>query len=153
MCKFYKPCPKDAVCQISEYLDSQFIRRRFFKIHQILHLVVPYGAPKRASPLIFANLNPHSQRCFLSNLVEIGLVVLESEHLNVFPYISLCKMKRPLVGPFLGGFYFYVQILQTMSQGCCMSNIRLFGQPVREKKIHFFGPFLPLMGPQKVPAP
>jgi len=26
----YKPCPKDAVCQISEYLDCQFMRRRFF---------------------------------------------------------------------------------------------------------------------------
>jgi len=28
--------------------------------------------------------------------------------LNVFPYISLFKMKRPLAGPVLGGFYFYV---------------------------------------------
>jgi len=51
------------------------------------------------------------------------------EVLHVFPYISLCKMERPLVGPFLGRFYFYVQTLQTMSQGCCMSNIRVFGQP------------------------
>jgi len=25
-----KACPKDAVCQISEYLDRQFMRRRFF---------------------------------------------------------------------------------------------------------------------------
>jgi len=39
--------------------------------------------------------------------------------LPVFPYVSLCKMKRPLVGPFWGGFYFYAQNLQTMSQGCC----------------------------------
>jgi len=36
---------------------------------------------------------------------------------NIFPYISLCEMKRPLVGLFLGGFYFYAQ---TMSQGCCI---------------------------------
>jgi len=26
--------------------------------------------------------------------------------LNVFPYISLCKMKCPLAGPILGRFYF-----------------------------------------------
>jgi len=42
-------------------------------------------------------------------------------------------MKRPLVGPFLGGIYFYAQTLQTMSQGCCISNIRVFGMPVHEK--------------------
>jgi len=44
-------------------------------------------------------------------------------------------MKRPLVGPFMGGFIFYVQTLQTMSQGCCMSNIRVFGMPIHEEKI------------------
>jgi len=32
----------------------------------------------------------------------------------------ICKMKCPLVGPFLGRFYFYAQTLQTMYQGCCM---------------------------------
>jgi len=42
-------------------------------------------------------------------------------------------MKRPLVGPFLGGFYFYAHVLQTMPQGCCISNIRVFGMPVHEK--------------------
>jgi len=53
--------------------------------------------------------------------------------LHVFPYISLCKIKCPLMGPFFGWFYFYVQILQTISKGCCMSNIRIFGLPVHEK--------------------
>jgi len=52
MRKFYKPCFKDAVFQISEYLECQFMRRSF-KIHQILPLL-------GASPLIYANLNPHS---------------------------------------------------------------------------------------------
>jgi len=28
-----------------------------------------------------------------------------------------------------------MQILQTMSQGCCMSNIRVCGPPVHEKKV------------------
>jgi len=27
-------------------------------------------------------------------------------HVHVFPYISLCKMKRPLVGPFFGRILF-----------------------------------------------
>jgi len=62
MCKLYKPCPKDAVCQISEYLDCQFMRRRSSKIHQILPLSAPYWAPIGASPLIFLNLNPHSPK-------------------------------------------------------------------------------------------
>jgi len=58
----YKPCQKDAVCQISEYLDHQFIIRRLFKIHQILPVFAPYWAPIGASPLIFAKLNPHSPK-------------------------------------------------------------------------------------------
>jgi len=35
---------KDAVSQISEYLECQFIRRTSSKIYQILHLFVPIGA-------------------------------------------------------------------------------------------------------------
>jgi len=62
MRKLYKPCPKDAVCQISEYLGCQFTRRRFFKIYQILPIFAPYWAPIGASPLIFANWNPHSPK-------------------------------------------------------------------------------------------
>jgi len=38
------------------------MRRRFLKIHQILHLFAPYRAPIGASPLSYANLNPHSQK-------------------------------------------------------------------------------------------
>jgi len=51
-----------------------------------------------------------------------------------FPYISLCKMKRPLVGPFLGGFYFYAQTLLIMSKGCCIWNSFSFGLLVHKKK-------------------
>jgi len=53
------------------------------------------------------------------------------------------------VGPFLGGFYFYVQTLQTMSQGCCMSNIRVFVPPVHEKKIFKIHPFYPFLHPNR----
>jgi len=31
------------------------------------------------------------------------------------------------MGPFLGRFYFYTHILQTMSQGCCIWNSFTFG--------------------------
>jgi len=79
MRKLYKPCLKDAVCQISEYLDCRFTRSRFFKIHQILPLFAPYWAPIGASPLIFANLIPIPQRYFFPNLVQISLVVLEKK--------------------------------------------------------------------------
>jgi len=61
MRKVYKPCPKDAVCQISEYLDCQFMRT-FSKIHQILPFFAPYGASIGASPLICTHLNPHSPK-------------------------------------------------------------------------------------------
>jgi len=37
------------------------------------------GAPIGARLFIFANFNPHSQRCFLLNLVEISSVVLEKK--------------------------------------------------------------------------
>jgi len=53
---------QDTGCQISEYLDCQFMRRRFFKIHQILPLFAPCWAPIGASPLIFTKLNPHSPK-------------------------------------------------------------------------------------------
>jgi len=73
--------------------------------------------------------------------------------LHVFPYIHLCKMKCPLVGPFLGRFFFYAQTLQTMSQECCMSNIRVFGLPDHEKKIFKnspnFTPFCSLLDPNR----
>jgi len=62
MCKLYKPCPKDAVSQISDYLDFQVMRRTFCQIHQILPLFARYWAPIGASPLIFTNLNPHSPK-------------------------------------------------------------------------------------------
>jgi len=38
------------------------MRRRVLKIHQILPLFAPYGAPIGANPLIFANLNSHSPK-------------------------------------------------------------------------------------------
>jgi len=62
MRKGYKPCPKDAVYEISGYLKCQFMRSSSFKIHQILHLFSPYWAPTAASPLIFTNLNPQSPK-------------------------------------------------------------------------------------------
>jgi len=38
--QIYKPCPKDPVYQISEYLDCQFVRSS--KIHQTLTLYFPF---------------------------------------------------------------------------------------------------------------
>jgi len=57
-------------------------------------------------------LQTMSTRCCIWNSFVFGLLVLH--------YTSVCKMKRPLMGPILIGFYFYAQNLQTMSQGCCM---------------------------------
>jgi len=38
--------------------------RRFFNIHQMLHLFAPYGAPIGVSLFIFVNLNPHFPKMF-----------------------------------------------------------------------------------------
>jgi len=46
--KLYKPHPKDAVCQISEYLECWFMRRRFLKMES------PF--PKDASYQIWLKL-------------------------------------------------------------------------------------------------
>jgi len=35
MRKLYKPCPKDAVCQMSEYLDCQFIEEDILKFTKV----------------------------------------------------------------------------------------------------------------------
>jgi len=54
----------------------------------------------------------------------------------------------------MGRFYFYAQTLQTMSQGCCMSN-SVFGLPVmrRSSKIHQILPlFAPYWTPKMLPT-
>jgi len=43
-------------------------------------------------------------------------------------------MKHPLVGLFLGGFYFYAQSLLTMSKWCCIWNSCTFELLVHNKK-------------------
>jgi len=60
MRKLYKPCPMKAVCQISEYMywttsSWEEYLLKFTKFY-------PFGAPIGASPLIFANLHPHSPK-------------------------------------------------------------------------------------------
>jgi len=97
MCKVYKPCSKDAVCQISEYLDCQFMRRTFSKIHQILPFFAPYGGLNRCQPLDLHTLESPfpkdaSYQIWFKSVQWFWRVCI----LNVFPYISLCKMKRPL---------------------------------------------------------
>jgi len=52
MCQLYKPYPKDAVCQISEYLVCQFMRRKCSKIHPFCPLL----GPNRCQPLDFCKL-------------------------------------------------------------------------------------------------
>jgi len=93
-------------------------------------------------PSFFANfilMHKLYKTCLKDAEYEISLYLdywfTRRRTLNEFSNISLCKIKCPLVGPFLGGFYFYAQTLQTMSLGCCMSNIGVFGMPVHEKKI------------------
>jgi len=51
-----------------------------------------------------------SKGCYIWNSFTFGLLVHKKRDLNVFPYINICKMKCPLVGPFLGGIYFYAQL-------------------------------------------
>jgi len=122
---------------------------KFTKFYPFLPLIV---ASIGVSPLILGKLESPfpidaSYQIWFKSVQWFWRVSI----LNVFPYISLCNMKRPLVRPFLGGFYFYAQTLQTMPQGCCMSNIRVFGLPVHDKKIFKFSPnftpFSPLLGP------
>jgi len=52
------------------------------------------------------------------------------------------------VGYFWTDFYCYAQSVQTMFQECRMSNIRVFGMPVNEKKIFANSPDLTLIRPQ-----
>jgi len=86
MHKLFKPCPKDAVCQISEYLECQFVGRRSFKFTKF-YPFLPIFEPK-------------SNGYFQTSLTEIGLVVLEKKsfkekftddgrgHILVYIYIA-----------------------------------------------------------------
>jgi len=64
--------------------------------------------------------------------------------LNVFPYISLCKKKCPLVGPFLADFIF----MHTHYKSCLKDAVgQIFGLPVHEilkNSPNFTSLFLPL---------
>jgi len=77
--------------------------------------------------------------------------------LHVFPCISQCKMKRPLIGAFLGGNYFlcakytnhvprmlYVKYQSIWTASSWRENLQIFTK---------FYTSLPLIGPQQVPAP
>jgi len=80
-----------------------------FQIPKISPIVAFFLTPKGTSPLICAHFNPHftSYQILLKSIQWFWRVSV----LNAFPYISLCKMKRPLVEPFFGRFYFYTQTL------------------------------------------
>jgi len=70
MGNLYKPCPKDVVSQLSEYLDCQFMKKDFFKFTKFDHFLPLMGHPKGASPLIFANFNPHSPKMLPTKFVR-----------------------------------------------------------------------------------
>jgi len=107
--------------QISMQSDHWFVRGIFFRYPKF-NIVASFRAPEGTSTLICAHFNPHafpkdtSYQMWLKSVQQFWRMRV----LNVFPYISQCKMKHPLVGPFFGRFYFYAQTLRTMSKGCCI---------------------------------
>jgi len=167
-----------------------FVRGISFKIKilKISSTVASFCVPKGTSPLICTKLNsPFPKDASYQIWLKSIQWFLRVSVLNVFPYISLCtvkcplvgpffnrfilmcklykpclkdaayqfplylncrhekksfkylcKMKHPLVGSFLCGFYFYAQTLQNiLSKGFWKSNIRVFGMPVHEKNGFF----------------
>jgi len=80
-------------------------------------LVVPFSAN-----LIF--IRKLYEPCLQDAAYEIPLYLdywfMRRTALNVFPYVSLSKMKSLLTWSFFGEICFYVQTLQTMSTGCCI---------------------------------
>jgi len=108
----------------------------------------PLGGPFLGRFYFYAHtLQTMSKGCCIWNSFTFGILVHEKKSFTSISYINPCKMKHPFlgVGPFLGRIYFYEQTLQTISQRCCMSNIRVFGLPVHEKKIFLkFTKFYPI---------
>jgi len=69
--------------------------------------------------------------------------------LNVVLYTSICKMKRPLVGPFFGRFYFTRKVYRMMH----MKFLYIWNIGSREEEFYIF-PYIslckmkrPLVGP------
>jgi len=86
---------------------------------------------------------PYGQK--LHNLIiyrhVIGMIHAKYCQGCFIPNINAFRpLVREIVGPFLSGFYFHAQSLQTMLQGCCISNISIFGMPVHENKICLHSP-------------
>jgi len=67
-------CPKDAPCIISMHSGKWFLRKSFEDLPK-LFLMLP-------APFFEVICIPIPQACFLPNLVEIGLVVLEKKSLK-----------------------------------------------------------------------
>jgi len=83
-----------------------------------------------------------SRGCCIWNSFVFGLL---RRDLNVYSYIRLCtcKLKHPLKWFFFWQNLFWCTNLQSLSQGCFMSNIRV------EEDLLKFTKFYPFLGPKR----
>jgi len=75
--------------------------------------------------------------------------------LHLFPYIILCKMKRPLVRPFWADFIFMHKLYKPCPKDVVCQISEYLDCSSWEEDLQTFIQFyffLPLIGPQKVPA-
>jgi len=70
--QIYKLCPKDAVGQISEDLEWQFMKRNLLKFTKLYALLLLIGPQKRPAAWFSQTWIPIPYRCILANLVEIS---------------------------------------------------------------------------------
>ena len=107
--KSLNPLHQGAFWQVWLKLAQLLWRRKFLKLSMYfwyLLIISPYYTPRKRSfggyivilmfKVVWTNMNPLLQGCFVSSLVEIGTVVLEKKILNFINVFSLFRYYLPL---------------------------------------------------------
>jgi len=142
MRKLYKPCSKDAACNLL-YLVYGFMRRRALN-------VFPYTSQSEIKrPLMGIFLCGYYKPCLKDAAYEISLYLdywfMTRRVFNVFPFICLCKIKRQFWADFIFMRYLYTPCPE---DAVYQISEYLECQFMRCFKIQKFYPFFPFIGAQ-----
>ena len=91
--KLQNPSQKDSLCPVWLKLAQWFLRRRYFNFVNVFSLLRYYLPLKRAGSFISTNLNSLYLRMFVSNLVDIGSVIMEKK-MKMWKIYRQTKIRR-----------------------------------------------------------
>jgi len=112
------------------------------------------GHPIISADFIFTYkvYKPHLKDAAYEIHLHLDYWFMRRRGLHAFPYTSLCKKKRPLVGSFMGKLYFYVQFTTHVPRMLYVKYQSIwFANSWEEylQKFTKFYTFCPLLGPNR----